>query len=123
VNGIGDDAVSLGKGDPILAHKRMHDRERDHAGKTLQLTKDQGAMRPGAEKSGIEVIASGFGRKAAVAGGARRAVRRDPIAKPRCVAPEPSAGLGGLVPSVVPDAVDQKSHDALTRFEPEFFLR
>jgi hypothetical protein len=60
----------------------------------------------------IEVIAGGLRRKASLARGPGRAVRRDPVAKARRLALEPAAAAAGVVPLVVPDALDEQSHIA-----------
>src|SRR3546814_13528594 len=56
------------------------------------------------------MVAPGLGLEAAFAAGARRAVGGDPVAEGAFLPLEAAAGLGGIVPLVVPGAVDQQSH-------------
>src|SRR5690606_27085557 len=70
----------------------------------LQLAEDERAVRPRAGEGDVEVIAAGLGRVAA------GAVRRHPLAERTFRAHEAATGLLGVVPLVVPDAVDQQAH-------------
>ena len=76
----------------------------------FQFPKDQGAVCPGAGQRDIEVIAPGFGLKAALATWARGPVRRDPVAELRRATHEAAAGFLGVVPLIDPTAFLKQSH-------------
>jgi hypothetical protein len=41
------------------------------------------------------------------------------MAEARCLALEPSAGLRGIVPAILPDAVDEQTHEVSPVFRDE----
>src|SRR5262245_37275575 len=67
-------------------------------------------MGPRAGERDVEVIAVPLGAETAAARRSRRAVARDPVAKLRFAAHEPAFRRCGVVPDVVPLAVDEDSH-------------
>src|SRR5581483_5562149 len=95
----------------VLVHVGRDDRHRYDVLERLQLPEDDGAVRPGAGKRNIKVIAAGLGGKAAFAGRPRTSVGRHPIAKLRS-RPDEMAVLGARN-IVLPDAIDKKSHAGL----------
>src|SRR5690606_41976802 len=92
-----------------VTHQPAHHRDIDQAFQALERSRDKSAVRPGAGQADIEVIAAGLGREAARATGAGAAVRGDPVATLRLFALE-TAVAGGVVPLVMPAAIDQKPH-------------
>src|SRR5690606_40382240 len=82
----------------------------------LEAPGDQGAVRPGAGQADIQVVASRFGREAAGSGGARGTIRGDPVAMLRGFALE-TAVPGGVIPLVMPAAVNQKPHVVFPRLQ------
>ena len=67
-------------------------------------------MRPGAGKGHVEMISPGRGLEPALAAGAGRSVRRDPVAKLRVFSNEPALTCLGVVPLLAPLSVLQLSH-------------
>src|SRR6185437_9571758 len=85
----------------------------------LELAEDERAVRPGARKRNVKVIASGFCREAAFAGWPRTAVGRNPIAELRGRADELAVLSSRSI--FLPDAVNQKSHTLLLNLHRSSF--
>ena len=81
---------------PTLRHDRLDHRYRDRVLQPLQHPRDECAVRPGAGKRHVQVVAPGFGSETA------RAVGGDPTAEPRAGAHELARGLARVVPALVP---------------------
>jgi Na+(H+)/acetate symporter ActP len=91
-------------------HQRIDDRDGNQVLKLFQFAEDQRAVRPGAGKRHVEVIAPGLRLEAAFAGGAGRTVGGDPVAE-LCGGPlETALRFLGVVPDVVPDTLNQHAH-------------
>ena len=101
------------EGPALIAHQPVHHRHVDHLLQPLQAPEDQRAMRPGAGQRDIQVVTPGFGLEAAFAFRPGGAVGGDPVAELRLRALEATAALFGVVPGVLPLAVDQQSHGVL----------
>ena len=95
-------ALGLVEGPAILQHDRADDRHADMRLQFLQRAHDEGAVRPGAGEGDIQVIAARLGWV--------RAASLHALAKLCVLADEASAGLAGVVPAVMPCAVDEQSH-------------
>src|SRR6185437_2038296 len=74
VDRIGDDAGAVGEGPAVVAEQPVDGGKAYHRLQALELAKDQRAMRPGTGEADIEMIAPGFGAKAALPRRPRRAV-------------------------------------------------
>src|SRR5690606_23532856 len=111
--------VLLEEGPAVLAHEMMHDRYRDQVVELLQLAEDERAVRPGTGQRDVEMVAPGLGLEAAFAARPRCAVARHPVAELRCGSLEAPAMRFGVVPFVVPDAVDEQTHDRSSCWYPD----
>src|SRR4051794_26127866 len=69
-------------------------------------------MGPGAGERDVEMVAPRLGLEAAPPARACRPVGRHPVAELALGADEAAIGLAGVVPFVVPFAVDHQAHDA-----------
>src|SRR5690606_8606545 len=77
------------------------------------LAEDQRAMRPGTGERDIKMIAAGLGGKTAVPRRTGRAVYGDPVAELRRRTFEMALGGLRVIPDVMPDAVNEHTHDLL----------
>src|SRR5262249_32695822 len=66
----------------------------------------------------VEVITPRLRLEPALPGRTSRAIGRDPVAEARVGAHEASAGALGVVPLVLPDAVDEQAHDRCSLLSP-----
>ena len=110
VDGIAGRAGSFVEGPALAAHVIRNQRDGDRVLQPLERAEDQRAVCPRAREADIKMIASPRRGKAAFAGWAGGAVRRHPVAEGRRLALEPALARLGVVPLVVPDAVDQQAH-------------
>src|SRR5262249_344718 len=90
VHRIGRATASSAEFPSSFSVERLGDGDRDGGLELLERAEDQGAMRPGAGRGYVEVIAAGFRGKSAFAGRTRAAVARHEIAKDRCWPDEPA---------------------------------
>lgn len=98
-------ALRFVKRPPLASHEVVHDRQSDHVFEPFELSENQGSMRPWARVRDVEMIPSGLGLEGLAA---RRvlAVSGDPVSKSRVRAHELPARALGVVPKVMPNAVD-----------------
>ena len=85
-------------------HQGFDHGNRNHALEALEDAEDQRPVRPRAGVGDEQVVAAGLGREAGAC------LIGDAIAELRLAAHEPTAVGRGVVPVVVPDAVDQQAH-------------
>lgn len=103
-------AILLQESPAVLTHEMMDDGYGDHVFQLLQFAKDQRPVRPGASQRDVEMIAAGLRLETVTAAWAGRAVSRHPVAELRGRALELAAGAFGIIPPVLPFAVDQQPH-------------
>ena len=104
VDDIRDAPGRLGEHPALVAHQGVDHRQPDRVLEPLEGTHDHGAVGPRARQRHVKVVAPGLGLEP------RGAVGGDPVAELALRAHEAPARLLGVVPLVVPDAVDQSSH-------------
>src|SRR5262249_52976506 len=109
IDEVGNGAFTGTEHPALASHQRLDNRKRDHVLELLELAKDDGAVCPWAGQRDIKVIALRLGRKPASAGRSGTSVGCDPMAKPRRRAHK--ATRADLVTFVLPDAIDQETHD------------
>src|SRR5690606_11258569 len=100
----------------VLLHQPVDDGDGDRLLKSLELAEDEGPVRPGAGERDIETIAAGLRGEAALPRGTGTAVVGDPVAEGTLAPLEAAAGRLGIVPLVVPAALDKQSHDPVLCF-------
>ncbi len=110
VERIAGGAVLGQEGPAVGAHEMMDDRDGNHVLEFFQCPKDQRPVRPGTGKRDIEMVAARLGLEAARAAFGRPTVNRDPVAPLRLRPHEFAVARLGVVPAVLPFAVDQQSH-------------
>jgi len=110
VDRIGDRARGVGKRPALVQHVGIDDGQGNDVFQFLQTPENQCAVGPGAGMGDIKMIAVGLRLEAGLARRPRRTVRGHPVAKVRILADEFAARRFGIVPGIVPDAVDQKTH-------------
>ncbi len=98
----------------VRQHVGMHDRDVDVILQPLERPENKRAVRPGAGIGHIQVVAPAFSLETTLARGSGRTVRRDPVAPAGFAALEFSARAFGIVPFVMPAAVDKSTHHSIS---------
>jgi hypothetical protein len=110
MDGIGNDPGAFREGPAVLRHEPVHDRFRDHGLQSLERAHDPHAVYPGASQTDIEMVPARLRLKSPFAVRAGRSVGGDPVAELALAANEAAAARLGIIPNVLPLAIDQQSH-------------
>ena len=106
VDRVGNDSRSRRECPAFRAHIGVDGRQSDHGFEPFEAPIDQCSMCPGTSQRYVKMISVRFGLKAVFATRAGAAIGCDPVAKLCLTANEAPLRLFGVVPDVVPFAVD-----------------